>query len=332
VERTETKLEVAYRRSPMSGVGLSGKLNGQPVHLLLDTGAGGIMVSREVGEQAALTRLSTIHFGGIGDKGLRSGYMALADHIQIGDLEFHDCVVAVSDTRLLPEADGLIGADVFGAYLVDIDLPAMRLRLSPLPKRPEDAVAPTALNSEGEEQANAEQKEAGATTQAPNGQKPSAPLSNPSERLPRDRYIAPEMANWTKVFHFGHTLLVPTRVNDSPAMLFGLDTGAFANLLSLRAGQQASKVNPEDRTRVRGLSGKVDKVYSAKATLRFGHLRQPNMDIVTLDLSSTSEQLGTEVSGFLGFDMLSVLDVKLDYRDGLVDFEYHPKHIWSFVK
>jgi hypothetical protein len=44
------------------------------------------------------------------------------------------------------------------------------------------------------------------------------------------------MADWTKVFRFGHSILVPTSVNDSKAMLFGLDTGAFSNLRSERAG------------------------------------------------------------------------------------------------
>jgi hypothetical protein len=38
---------------------------------------------------------------------------------------------------------------------------------------------------------------------------------------------------------------------------------------------------------------------------------------------------GTEVSGFLGFATLKVLEVKLDYRDGLVDFEYDPKRVRS---
>ena len=33
---------------------------------------------------------------------------------------------------------------------------------------------------------------------------------------------------------------------------------------------------------------------------------------------------GTEVSGILGFAMLRMLQVKIDYRDGLVDFDYKP--------
>lgn len=334
VEQTETKLEVMYGESgrAMRGIGLPVKLNNQNARLLLDTGAGGIMVNHKVAEKAGLTNISARHYAGIGDKGPQGGYVALADHIRIGELEFQDCVVSVSDKRSVAEQDGLIGADVFGAYLIDIDLPGMRLKLSPLPKRPEDAVAPKSLNSEGEEQANAERKEDSGSGQAAEQQKPAVPISKPVQHLPRDRYIAPEMANWTKVFRFGHTVLVPTSVNDSPAMLFGLDTGAFANMLSVRAGRKVSKVNSENRLRVQGLSGEVSKVYSAKATLRFGHLQQPNLDIITLDLSSQSRHLGTEVSGFLGFAMLRILDVKLDYRDGLVDFGYDPKRVPYFAR
>ena len=334
VEQTETNLEKmntgsgrGNRRglSVSRGLGLSAKLNDQNVDLLLDTGAGGIMVSRAVAEAAGLTHLSAMQYGGIGDKGPRKGYTAVADHIRIGELEFQDCVVAVSHQFSGTGEDGLIGADVFQAYLVDIDLPGMRIKLSPLPKRPEDAVAPKSLNSEGEEQATAEQKENSATEPASKEEKSSATGSQTERQLPRDRYVAPEMANWTKVFRFGHTMLVPTSVNDSKSMLFGLDTGAFSNVLSLRAARQVAKVGTDYHTRVRGLSGKVNEVYSAKVTLRFGRLREPNQDTVTIDLTSPSSQIGTEVSGFLGFEMLKQLEIKLDYRDGLVDFEYDRK-------
>lgn|ERR1035437_2781957 len=36
---------------------------------------------------------------------------------------------------------------------------------------------------------------------------------------------------------------------------------------------------------------------------------------------------GTELSGFLGFAMLRQLELKLDYRDGLVDLEYDTKRV-----
>jgi tetratricopeptide (TPR) repeat protein len=335
VEQTETKLETMYGADShhMRGIGLSVKLNDRNAHLLLDTGAGGIMVSRKVAEKAGLPTISAAHYGGIGDKGLQTGFTAVADHIRIGELEFQDCVVSVSDKGSVADEDGLIGADVFGGYLIDIDLPGMRLKLSPLPKRPEETVAPTSLNSEGEEQANAEQKESGAAAPPAQEQKPAAPVSKPQPRLPKDRYIAPEMESWTKVFRFGHSMLVPTSVNDSKSMLFGLDTGSSSNILAARAGRQVTKVSSNDRIKVRGLNGEVNQVYSAdKATLRFGHLRQSNLDIITLDLSTVSRHMGTEVSGFLGFAMLKVLEVKLDYRDGLVNFEYDPKRVNPFAK
>ena len=335
VEHTETNLEkrVGADIRRMRGIGLSVRLNEKNVHLLLDTGAGGIVVSRKVAEKTGLTRISEAHYGGIGDKGLQSGYTALADHIQVGELEFQDCVVSVSDKAAVVDQDGLIGADVFGGYLVDIDLPGMRLKLSPLPKRPEDAVAPTSLNSEGEEQSNTEQKEESVAGGNPKDQNPPPPALKSARRLPRDRYVAPEMADWTKVFRFGHSILVPTSVNESKNMLFGLDTGAFSNILSVRAGRQVSKVNSEERLRVRGVNGAVDKVYSSeKATLRFGRFQQSNLDIVTLDLSNISRHTGTEVSGLLGFEMLRQLELELDYRDGLVNFKYDPKRVNPFSR
>ena len=334
VERTETKLETRYAEDlhRIRGIDLSVKLNGRNAYLLLDTGAGGIMVSRKVAEKAGLTRIAAMHIGGIGDKGLQSGYRAVADHIRIGELDFQDCVVTVSDKDLVADEDGLIGADVFGAYLIDIDLPGERLKLSPLPKRPEDTMAPRSLNSKGQEQANAEQEQDSATEQTSEEQKSLAPSSQPPRPMPRDRYVAPEMVKWTKVFRFGHIMLVPTSVNDSKDMLFGIDTGSSSNLLSLRAAKQVGKVSPDFSDPFGGLNGEVNKVFcSDKATLRFGQQHQSNQGIVTLDLSTQSRQTGTEVSGLLGFAMLRKLEVKLDYRDGLVDFMYDPKRVNPFA-
>ncbi|MBZ5654675.1 MAG: hypothetical protein LAO56_05280 [Acidobacteriia bacterium] len=65
------------------------------------------------------------------------------------------------------------------------------------------------------------------------------------------------------------------------------------------------------------------QVYSAsKAVLQFGGLRQENQDMLSFDTTAISDNSGTEVSGFLGFTTLRFLDIKIDYRDGLVDFKY----------
>lgn len=42
--------------------------------------------------------------------------------------------------------------------------------------------------------------------------------------------------------------------------------------------------------------------------------------MLTFNLDSLSGDVGTEISGTLGFVLLHFLDVKIDYRDNLVDF------------
>jgi hypothetical protein len=53
-----------------------------------------------------------------------------------------------------------------------------------------------------------------------------------------------------------------------------------------------------------------------------GHLHQNNWTVDVIDLSFLTGTTGTEVSGVVGLNMLSQLEIKLDYRDGLVDFIY----------
>jgi tetratricopeptide (TPR) repeat protein len=329
-DETETKLEPVFapRASHPRGIGLSARINEQDVQLQLDTGAPGILVNSQFADRAKLTRLAAAPVMGFGDRGSQRGYRAVAEHIRIGDLEFEDCVVTVADTPpasrwSVPESFNLIGADVFERYLIDIDLAGMRLKLSPLPKRPEDKVAPTSLSSGVEEQS--EEGPGGMLAEQPASDQDASAAAQ-TTTLPKDRYVAPDMADWTRVFRFGHMLLVPTSVNDSKPKLFLLDTGAVGSMLSVRAGREVSKVYYEEHAHLQGMSGRVEKVYTShSAALRFGHLEQKNKDIVTVDLSSMSLASGTEISGVLGYETLLLLDVKLDYRDGLVDFEYDSK-------
>lgn len=62
----------------------------------------------------------------------------------------------------------------------------------------------------------------------------------------------------------------------------------------------------------------------------FGHLQQPSMGYVRSLFHE--RRVSTEASGSLGFAMLWKLEVKLDYRDGMVDFEYDPKREPKFVR
>jgi hypothetical protein len=55
------------------------------------------------------------------------------DHLQVGPLEFRDCIVGVSDTPFSDNADGFIGMDLFASYLITLDYPRAKLQLAPLP-------------------------------------------------------------------------------------------------------------------------------------------------------------------------------------------------------
>ena len=96
--------------------------------------------------------------------------------------------------------------------------------------------------------------------------------------------------------------------------------------MSLAAAREVTKVNQEPDFQVKGLSGNVKDVYSAsKATIQFSHFRQERTDLIAFDLTHLSDWLETELSGVLGFAMLRMLDMKIDYRDGLVNFTYDAK-------
>jgi predicted aspartyl protease len=303
------------------GWGLKVNINGHSSSLMLDTGAGGILINRRAAEKAGISRLVDSKYNGIGDKGPVSGYTAYADSIKIGSLEFQNCLIEVSDRRSVADEDGLIGADVFQSYMVNLDFPARKMRLSPLPPRPDEQPQQAAsLKTNGDEQEEEEGKEDEAKSKSPAAAQPKIPSG------PKDRYIAPEMQNYTRFFRFGHVILIPTKIGKTNPKLFLVDTGASSTLISPAAAREVTRVNGDSNTTVKGLSGTVKDVFRAdKAILEFSHYRQENQDVLAFDLSGISKSVGTEVSGALGFVVLTMMEVKIDYRDGLIDFVYHPK-------
>ena len=304
----------------MSAWGLPVFLNGHKSSLVIDTGASGIVLGRKAAERAGIVKVAANTIGGIGDKGTRNGYVGIAGAVQIGNLEFEGCPVEVVDTRAVMGSDGLIGSDFFQEFLVDLDFPSVRLRLSPLPHRPgvtEEKPRPQ-NNETGSESQN--------TSVRHDLAEDKATSSQPRELELQDAYIAPEMDSFTRVLRFGDDLLVLTTIGNLPGKLFLLDTGAFNNTISPEAAREVTKISGDSNKTVKGLGGNVKKVYSAnKVVVEFGNLRQENQDMVGFDTSALSNQYGTEVSGLLGFKMLMFLDIKIDYRDALVKFTYDPE-------
>ncbi len=326
VGETEAKLHAIARSGTELGAsGLTVKINNQEMHLALDTGSSGVLLGRAAAEKLGLQRLGYQPIVGMGDSGMQGGYTAVANRIRVGDLEFSDCTVKVTEKPTpVTGQDGLIGTDVFSSYLIDLDIPGAKLHLSPLPKRPDEAAPPTALRTMSHDSQELESE--GPSAAGKGG-------TTEMLEMPKDAYVAPEMANWTKVYRFRSLLLVPTRVDKNGPMLFLIDTGSFNNVLSTKAAQDLTQLRSDPGTQISGMSGSVAKVYRAdKTTLQFGRYEQANQDVVTFDLSNISRVTGTQVSGILGFNMLRILQTRIDYRDGLVDFLYDPNHLPKQIK
>jgi len=316
-------------------VGLDVNLNGKPTQLEIDTGAGGILISRTVAERAGLKRLQTISTGGIGDEGDKPGYTAYADSIRIGNLEFQNCIVDVVDSgniyghdqfgRPMEGPDGLIGMDVFSQFLITLDFPAGKLGLGPLPSRPEelDSQVPS-LNSNP-----SLTTDIGSQAEAPAAAQPSSP--KPVNHGPFDRYVAPEMKDYVPVYRQGHFLILPAALNGKTRKLFVIDTGAYRTIISPQAAGEVTKLLRQDAP-TGGLSGRVHKNYVAdEITFQFANLSQMARDVVSFDNSWLSKSTGMEISGFIGANTLNLLTIHIDYRDGLMKFDYDPKNTYRAI-
>jgi predicted aspartyl protease len=137
-----------------------------------------------------------------------------------------------------------------------------------------------------------------------------------------DRTVSPGMEDATRVFRFGHLLLVPVRVGNASNRLFVLDTGSASTLLSYELAAGVSQISRDDKTGLRGLNGRVGDVYqTGNLVLEFAGFEQKNLGMTAFDTWELSHRLGTEISGFLGLPVLDLFTLTIDYRDGLVRFE-----------
>ena len=314
-----------FMRDPMhiAAFGLEAKLNGRSARLEIDTGADGLVVSHSAAEHAHLKSFSQTQMTGVGDQADKLGYTAYADSIRIGNLEFQDCAVRVLDSKSsLDEIDGLIGMDVFSHFLVTLDYPMRKLQLGPLPPRPgEAAVAAPSLKT-----SDVDRDDTVAPAPAQNGAAEKSDAHGPY-----DRYIAPEMKSYTPVYRVGHLLMLPAALNGQKIKLFALDTGAMATTISPEAAREVTKVRSSFGFDVKGINGKVENVYAAdEVTFTFAHVSQKVQSVVSFDTSRISKDAGMEISGFLGANTLDQLTIHIDYRDGLVKFDYDPNRGYRY--
>ena len=290
--------------NPVYGRGLDVEINGNTRVLQLDTGASGLVITREAAKKAGLVPEAEIKTRGLGDDGPTGSFVSHVAKLRIGGMEFSNCMVRVVTSKTALDVSGLIGTDVFQNYLVTLDMPARTMRLGPLPKRPDQVLESKSLDTAGAGKGGTEGQDA----------------------APRDRYIAPEMKDWTPIYRVGHDLIVPTHIGKAPTKLFILDTGASTPLISPAAAHEVTGVYGSDMAVLRGLSGKVKRTGEASSvTIQFADVRQTVTGMLAVDTSSFSEDTGVEIAGFLAFPTLDQLVIAIDYRDDLLHVIYDVK-------
>lgn len=250
----------------IDGFRIEAQLPKSSVKLQVDTASSGLYITRALAEENGL------HAG----EGDPQGTVRL-DSLKIGPLEFHNCLVGVSDAPFANKADGFVGTDLFASYLIRIDPRAQKLMLSPLPA-----------------------------------------LKNV---LPGDRPALPELAGFTPVYHRRQYLLVPVTLDNRTRKLFVLDTGMRFSTMTPEIAHSVSNLKVNFTNTLQTESGPAAHVYRDTFDFQFANLalnRQGH--ILEFEPSAIDRNAGFDVGGLLGFDMLHLLTLDLDYRDGLVRF------------
>src|SRR5262245_20799433 len=122
-----------------------------------------------------------------------------------------------------------------------------------------------------------------------------------------------------QVYAFGHLLLLPTEVDAKQSGLFVLDSGGNISTVSPELAKRIRQMRALNAP-VLGTSGVINSAQIADDVgLRFGNVLRKER-IITVDMRSVSKDLGTEISGQLGFGTLERMRITINYRDGLVDF------------
>jgi len=281
-EKTEIPLLSLVTSNRLRTYGVEVNVNGRKLKLVLDTGAGGFVIQRSAAEKAGVEHLMDINLHGFGD-----------------------------NAKLLSAYTGIaahvgIGSVVFQNALINVSNQEF--------VDIEDGLIGTNVFS----QFLVTIDFAGKTLRLD-----PLPGYRPDSEESLDATLPPDMQGWTRFYQFGHLLLIPARVGESREALFVIDTGAARTLISYDIAAEVSKLAPNDKLSLRGINGKVADIYQAgDLYLQFAGFRQRNQAMTSFDMWPQSRGIGVEISGFLGLPVLSLFTITIDYRDGLVKFDY----------
>jgi tetratricopeptide (TPR) repeat protein len=281
-EKTEIPLLPLVTSNRSRTYGVEVDVNGTKLKLVLDTGAGGFVIQRSAAEKAGVQHLVDVNLHGFGDN-------AKLRSAYTG-------IAARVGIGGVTFQNALIS--VSNQEFVDIEDGLIGTNVFSQFLVTIDFAAKTLLLD-------------------------PLPGYRPDSEESLDATIPADMQGWTRFYQFGHLLLIPTRVGGSREALFVIDTGAARTLISYDMAAEVSKLDRNEKMGLRGINGQVSDVYqTGNLYLQFAGFRQRNQAMTSFDMWPQSRGIGAEISGFLGLPVLSLFTITIDYRDGLVKFDY----------
>ena len=193
------------------------------------------------------------------------------------------------DVNFANGAEGIVDLDLLSNYLVTLDFPAKKMVLQALPARPEGIASANGLYN---------------------------------------RFTAPEMKDYHPIYRSGSDLILPLSVNGKQTMLFVADTAVDISLVSPGAAYEV--LNGHRDPKYEGPEG--SRVTIDSSILYLHHVQLNLADLPwneelmgAFDTSRFTDDTGAEISGMVGLKTLSTMTLHIDYRDGLVKFDFDPK-------
>ena len=148
------------------------------------------------------------------------------------------------------------------------------------------------------------------------------PLMSRRTLCPETAISRPSLRSYTPVYHKNQYLLVPVMIDKKDRGLFVLDTGIRLSTMTPEVAHSVSGTRLNFTNSVTTVSGSKLQIYRDSFDLQFANLSLDHKDhILEFDPSTIEQNAGMEVAGMLGFDILQSLVIHIDYRDGLVGFD-----------
>jgi len=282
--------------------GLTVKINNRETRLAIDTsynarlpieGGSGILISKTAAHHAGITPVYQNDVPGTGGQAPRSGFVGIADTLSVGDVVFHNCAVQSMDVNFPNGAEGIVGLEVLSPFLITLDFQAKKLILETLPARPTEMKAADGLYN---------------------------------------RFWAPSMKDYAPLLISGSDMVLPVSVNGSPLMPFVLDTAISYSAVTPQAASLLTTGHKDLKLEDRKAIANWNVIsLSGDQVLNFAGVSLKESPIYPFDTAAFTDDSGMEIFGLIGLKTISRTTIHIDYRDGLVKFDYDPARKSPFL-